>query len=73
VSAGASAPLALLVNGEERSVPAGTTVAGLVEEGGPARWVAVELDGVIVPRERWAETFPSAGSRVEIVRFVQGG
>jgi len=73
VSAGAGEPLSLVVNGEERRVPAGTTLAGLVEESGPTRWVAVELDGVIVPRERWTETRPSAGSRVEIVRFVQGG
>jgi len=73
VSAEAGAHLRLLVNGEERSVPPGTTLAALVEESGSPRWVAVELDGEIVPRASWAETRPADGSRVEIVRFVQGG
>jgi sulfur carrier protein len=75
VSAPASASgLALVVNGAEREVPAGTTVADLVAGLAPeARQVAVERNGEIVPRARWSATPLAAGDRVEIVRFVQGG
>ena len=38
-----------------------------------ARMVAVERNGEIVPRPRWAETAIADGDRIEIVRFVQGG
>jgi sulfur carrier protein len=69
--------LALRVNGREREVPAGATVADLVAElaGAPsqARLVAVERNGAIVPRARWPETPLAAGDRIEVVRFVQGG
>jgi thiamine biosynthesis protein ThiS len=68
------AELPLTVNGRERGVAAGTTVAGLVAELAPdARLVAVERNGEIVPRGRWAEVALAAGDRLEIVRFVQGG
>jgi sulfur carrier protein len=58
------------VNGEERDVPAGTTVAELVE---PARGVAVALDGEVVPRSDWAATAIDDGQALEVLRAVQGG
>ena len=62
------------INGEERPIARGTSVAVLVAELAPeARMVAVECNGEIVPRQRWAETVLEAGDRIEIVRFVQGG
>lgn len=62
------------VNGEERRVAEGISVAALVAELAPeARMVAVERNGEIVPRQRWAETALEPADRIEIVRFVQGG
>jgi sulfur carrier protein len=62
------------VNGTERRVAEGSSVAALVAELAPeARMVAVERNGEIVPRQRWAETALETGDRIEIVRFVQGG
>ena len=60
------------VNGEERALPAGTTVADLV----PAEWkqgVAVARNDEIVPRTTWAATAVVEGDAIEIVRPVQGG
>jgi thiamine biosynthesis protein ThiS len=66
--------LALRVNGRDQEAPAHWTVADLVGAlAGEARMVAVERNGVIVPRARWAETPLAAGDRIELVRFVQGG
>ena len=60
------------VNGDEQSLPIGTTVADLV----PPEWkqgVAVARNDEIVPRDAWATTALRAGDAVEIVRPVQGG
>lgn len=62
------------VNGEPRDLPTGTTVAGLLESlGRHPRTVAVEHNGEILPRQRYAATRLEAGDRVEVVHFVQGG
>ena len=62
------------VNGAERSVPAGTTVAGLLAllEIDPRR-SAVELNRSIVRKSEHATTVLSAGDRVEVVTLVGGG
>ncbi|MFY9823623.1 MAG: sulfur carrier protein ThiS [Thermoanaerobaculia bacterium] len=66
--------LDLIVNGEPHRVPEGATVADLVSGlGSDPRTVAVERNGDLVPRARFAETVLAAGDRVEMVRFVQGG
>lgn len=64
----------IVVNGAPRSVPAGTTVLGLLRtlEIDPAR-VAVELDRTILKAPNWEKTELRAGARVEIVHFVGGG
>jgi sulfur carrier protein len=64
------------VNGERRDVPAGATVASVVEvlSGTPAgRGVAVALEGEVVPRGSWARVELREGARVEVVAAVQGG
>lgn len=62
------------VNGNRRRVPLGSTVADLIASlGRDPRAVAVELNGSIVPRERYARVSLQEGDRVEIVQFVQGG
>lgn len=62
------------VNGESRSVEPGTTVHALVSSTGrDPRTVAVEHNGAILPRDRYAAVVLADGDRVEIVHFVQGG
>ena len=62
------------VNGERRTVAAGATVADLLAElHRHPRSVAVEHNGAILPRDRYADTPLAAEDRLEIVHFVQGG
>ncbi len=67
-------PYPIMVNGKDYEVPAGTTVAGLLDfleigrEGS-----AVERNREIVPRSRHEETTLEAGDRIEIVTAVGGG
>jgi sulfur carrier protein len=66
----------VIVNGEARELPAGTTVAIMVASlaGAPeGRGVAVALDGEVVPRAAWGGTELADGARVEVVAAVQGG
>ena len=67
--------MTISVNGDERAVPAGTTVAAIVRALGAdaRRGVAVALDGEVVPRSAWEETHVREGQAVEVLRAVQGG
>ena len=66
--------LRITVNGELRTAPAGTTVAGLITQlGMDAARVAVERNQDVVPRRTWAEAALGDGDKVEIVAFVGGG
>lgn len=70
-----SAPIIrVVVNGEQREVSAGLSLAGLLRTLGlePSR-LAVERNRKIVRREAWAETLVADGDRLEIVQFVGGG
>ena len=64
----------IVVNGENRSAAAGSTVVDLLRdlglEGGR---VAIERNLEILPRPKWPETRVEAGDRYEIVQFVGGG
>jgi sulfur carrier protein len=64
------------VNGSERELPSGATVAELVGEMGvraDGRGVAVALAAEVVPRSQWPTTVLNAGDRVEVLIAVQGG
>ena len=62
------------VNGEASTLPAGTTVARLVERLAlRPEVVAVEIDARLVPRSSWAARALSAGERIEVVTLVGGG
>jgi len=64
----------ILLNGESRDVPAGTSVAGLVELLGHAgRRVAVEVNREIVPKSLHAERLLAEGDAVELVHALGGG
>ena len=62
------------VNGKARGAGDGLTLLGLLDEIGiDPRIVAIEHNGEIVKRARYAETALSDGDRLEIVRMVGGG
>lgn len=66
----------VLVNGQERSLEPGSTVADLVASlGAPAggRGVAVAIETEVVPRSSWSTTELMPGARVEVLIAVQGG
>jgi len=62
------------LNGQDRAIPAGTTVASLLDELAlPRDRVAVEVDREIVRRADWEGTRLTPGVAVEVVHFVGGG
>ncbi len=64
----------IFLNGNEREVADGLTVAGLLDTLDVSRrYVAVERNGEIVPRATHAETVLAEGDRIEIVTMVGGG
>jgi thiamine biosynthesis protein ThiS len=63
-----------IVNGEERPIGEGNTIADLLAElalGG--RRIAVELNRDIVPAAEYASRAIREGDHIEIVQFVGGG
>jgi thiamine biosynthesis protein ThiS len=62
------------INGEEREIAGGLSIAGLLEELKirPGR-VVVELNRNIVARETHGSTLLNDGDALEIVHFVGGG
>ena len=66
--------LTITVNGENRQVESGTSVAGLLGELGiTGRRVAVERNREIVPRATWENAAVTEGDIFEIIEFVGGG
>jgi sulfur carrier protein len=64
------------VNGEDRELDPGSTVADVLESLGTdadARGVAVAVEGEVVPRGRWVDRALQAGDHVEVVAAIQGG
>ena len=69
-----STAIGVVINGQQRSVNAGTSVASLVEElGFGGKTVAVERNREVVPRAHHATTILADGDRLEVVTFVGGG
>lgn len=68
------ASLLVSVNGDARTVPAGSTVADLLFAMGlGGKRVAVERNGTIVPRSLHPSTVLDDADRLEIVGAVGGG
>lgn len=66
--------MTIQLNGEQREVPEGLTLEGLIEWLElPADRVAVERNLEVVKRANWSETRIENGDRLEIVRMVGGG
>jgi sulfur carrier protein len=66
--------MTVTVNGDQRELAPGTTLADLVAQLVPAvRGVAAALNGEVVPRRAWLGTPLADGAVVEVVTAVQGG
>jgi sulfur carrier protein len=68
--------MTIWLNGEERHLPAGASLAQAVDAAGAApgrRGIAVAVDGEVVPHGEWDDTHLTDGQRVEVVQAVQGG
>lgn len=64
----------LCINGAPVRLARGTTVQHWVDaQGLGGRRVAVEKNGIIVPRGRWPREVLDAGDRLEVVVAVGGG
>jgi sulfur carrier protein len=70
-------PLTLIVNGQSRSFsnlePSATLAEVIAAMELKGDRIAVERNGEISPRTRWAEVAVSSSDRLEIVHFVGGG
>jgi sulfur carrier protein len=64
----------ITVNGQPREIAEAMTVAQLLDELALAtKYVAVEVNLQLVPRQKHAEHWLRAGDRLEIVTLVGGG
>ena len=67
-------PIEIRVNGQAKLVSRATTLDALLASlGKDPRTVAIERNGEIVRRAKFADTSLGAGDVLEIVQFVQGG
>lgn len=69
-----AAPITIHINGTPREIPAGTSVAGLLDllQKNP-RFLAVERNQELVPRTTHTNCQLQAGDQIEIVTLVGGG
>ncbi|NOY28159.1 MAG: sulfur carrier protein ThiS [Oligoflexia bacterium] len=64
----------LTLNGESRRVPAGWSIADLLDDLGLRReGVAVAVDMRVVPRSQHKQQHLSPGDRVDVITAVGGG
>lgn len=64
----------LTINGKPRELEQAMTLLAYLEQNGiNPQIIAVEHNGEIVKRDRYAETWVTNGDRLEIVRMVGGG
>lgn len=66
--------MSVTINGDVREVPAGLTVAGLIEHLGlHPRLIVVEHNREILDRQKYDQTSVTEGDVFELVHFVGGG
>lgn len=65
------------LNGDARSIAAGATVAGLLEEmdldPSNPKGIAVAVNDAVVPKSDWTGRALEDGDRVEVITARQGG
>jgi thiazole synthase len=68
------AMISVRVNGEQRSIPAQSSISAMLEAiGVDPRKVAVERNMEVVPKSTLGEVEANEGDSFEIVHFVGGG
>jgi len=66
--------MTITLNGEQRDVADGATLAALMTElTGSTRGSAAVVDGEVVPRRDWPDYALRPGQAVELITAVQGG
>ena len=66
--------ITVIINGTNRQLPDTNNVAALIEEMGlTGKRIALERNGEIVPRSRFATQQLADGDRLEVVVAVGGG
>jgi thiazole synthase/sulfur carrier protein len=69
-----SGTIRIVLNGSDREIPVGSTIAQLLMALGVDRGrVAVERNQDVVPRATYDQITLVAGDRIEVVGFVGGG
>lgn len=63
----------VIINGKECDCVGATVANYLVENGYKSEFVAIELNGEILPRTCYPDTVLSDGDKLEVVSFVGGG
>lgn len=64
----------IYLNGKQEDIPDGTSLAELVRERQYCLdYIAVELNGEIIPKQQYEDTVLYNGDKLEIVSFVGGG
>lgn len=67
-------PITIVFNGQDRQISAGLTVEQLLQEAAiNSRFVAVELNGEILPRDQRSQREVQARDVIEVVTLVGGG
>jgi len=67
-------PIRITLNGAPRALPSALTITQLLDQLELAgKRLAIERNGEIVPRSRFAEEWLAEGDRVEVVVAVGGG
>ncbi|MDP9376099.1 MAG: sulfur carrier protein ThiS [Actinomycetota bacterium] len=64
------------INGTDTELRTGATVQAAIDSlalPAQGRGVAVAVDAEVVPRGQWESTLLEEGSRVEVLRAIQGG
>jgi sulfur carrier protein len=66
--------ISVKINGQTEQLPAGMTVATLLDRLGlTGKPLAVEINGEVVPRTEHAHRVIASGDHIEIVTLVGGG
>lgn len=65
----------ITVNGEPRSMPEPTTVAGLATAlvGPVQNGIAIAVNGTVLPPASWTTQAVRAGDRIDVITAMQGG
>jgi sulfur carrier protein len=73
---GAAGVIVVTINGERRELDDGATIATAARAAGApegGHGVAVAVNGEVVPRGAWDQTWVRAGQEIEVLHAVQGG